>query len=127
MDGYTVLESKAARAAGSLSVPPVPFTRSFVMTRKTFGLGVVLTVLTCVLVVLSFKPFAEVQAQAPAAAGYSIVDTDGTSLVVVDNSTHTLYFYTVEPGKEVGDDLHLRGSLDLKEVGKPVITPKKAK
>jgi hypothetical protein len=98
------------------------------MTRKTFGLGVILTVLiTCVLVVLSFKPSAEVQAQAPAAGAYSVVDTDGTNLLVVDNSTHTLYFYTVEPGKEVGDDLHLRGSLDLKEVGKPVITPKKAK
>lgn len=29
--------------------------------------------------------------------------------------------YTVDPGKEVGDELHLRGSLDLNNFGKPVL------
>jgi hypothetical protein len=67
-------------------------------------------------------------AQAAAAGGpkYTVVDTEGTNLLVVDNATNTLYFYTVEPGKEVGDDLQLRGSLDLNEVGKPTLKPKKA-
>ena len=68
------------------------------------------------------------QAAAQTAGGprYTVVDTEGTNLMVVDNGSNTLYFYTVEPGKEVGDDLHLRGSLDLSEVGKPVLKPKKA-
>jgi hypothetical protein len=45
------------------------------------------------------------------------VDSAGTNLLVVDNSTSTLCFYTCDPGKEVGDDLHMRGSLDLSQVG----------
>jgi hypothetical protein len=45
---------------------------------------------------------------------------------VVDNSSNTVYFYTVEPGAEPGADLHLRGSLDLTQVGQPVLKPKKA-
>lgn len=69
----------------------------------------------------------------PAAGGpavgpkYTIVDTEGMNLLVVDNSTNTVYFYTVEPDKGVGDDLHLRGTVDLNEVGKPVIKPKGVK
>jgi hypothetical protein len=54
-----------------------------------------------------------------------VLETDGTNLLVVDNSANTLYFYTLDQGKEVGDDLHLRGSLDLTQVGKPTISPKK--
>jgi hypothetical protein len=66
--------------------------------------------------VFGFRPRTEAQpasAQGAASAKYTVVDTEGTNLLVVDNATSTLYFYTVEPGKEVGDDLHLRGSLDL--------------
>ena len=99
------------------------------MTRKTFGWGLALTVLVFAFGVFLFRPTAEAQpARAAAAAGpsYTVVDTEGSNLLVVDNATNTMYFYTVDPGKEVGDDLHLRGSLDLKEVGKPVLKPKKA-
>ncbi len=66
-----------------------------------------------------------VPAAAPAATKYTVVETDGTNLLVVDNSTNLLHFYTVDQGKEVGDDLHLRGSLDLNEVGKPTLKAKK--
>jgi hypothetical protein len=73
---------------------------------------------------------APAQPAAPAAAAggpkYTVVETDGTNLLVVDNSTNTIHFYTVDQGKEVGDDLHLRGSLDLNDVGKPTLKPKKA-
>jgi hypothetical protein len=64
---------------------------------------------------------------APAAGGpkYTVVETDVTNLLVVDNSTNTIYFYTVDEGKEPGSDLHLRGSLDLNDVGKPALKPKK--
>jgi hypothetical protein len=99
------------------------------MTRKTLGWGLALAVLVFAIgVFLVRQPVQAQQAPDHAAAGakYTVVDTEGTNLLVVDNATNTMYFYTVEPGKEVGDDLHLRGSLDLNQVGKPVLKPKKA-
>jgi outer membrane scaffolding protein for murein synthesis (MipA/OmpV family) len=67
-------------------------------------------------------------AGAGAAAGpkYTVVETDILSALVVDNSTNTVYFYTTEPNAEPGADLHLRGSLDLNQVGQPMLKPKKA-
>jgi len=98
------------------------------MNRKTLGWGVAFVVLVIAIVAFGLGPRTEAQrpGQAVTGAKYTIVDTEGTNLLVVDNSTNTLYFYTVEPGKEVGDDLHMRGSLDLNEVGKPVLRPRKA-
>jgi hypothetical protein len=58
---------------------------------------------------------------------YTVLDTEGHNLIVTDNSTNTVYFYTVDKGKEAGDDLKLRGTIDLKQVGKAVIKPTKAK
>jgi hypothetical protein len=55
-----------------------------------------------------------------------VVDTEASNLIVVDNSTNTLYFYTEDQGKEVGEDLHLRGIIDLNQVGNRVIKPKNA-
>lgn len=74
----------------------------------------------------AFRPAAgkaEPAAATTAGPKYTIVDTEGTNLLVVDNATNTLYYYTVDPGKEVGDDLKLRGTIDLKDVGKPVLKP----
>jgi len=71
-------------------------------------------------------------AQQPAPAGgaggpkYTVVETEGTNLLVVDNASNTMYYYTVDPDKTVGDELKLRGSVDLNNVGKPTIMPKKA-
>jgi hypothetical protein len=99
------------------------------MYWKRLGWGTVLAVLVIAFGVFGLRPRTEAQqaaAQAATAARYTVVDTEGTNLLVVDNGTNTLYFYTVEPGKEVGDDLILRGSLDLNEVGKPMLRPKKA-
>jgi hypothetical protein len=110
-----------------LAVSPI-LSRRFAMTRQRLGWGTALAVLVVAFVVFGMRErTAAEQANAPAAAGpkYTIVDTEGTNLLVVDNSTNTLYFYTVDPGKQVGDDLHLRGSVDLSSVGKAVIKPKK--
>jgi hypothetical protein len=100
------------------------------MTWKTLGWGTVVVALAITFGVFVLRPRAEAQQAGAAAAGagvkYTVVDTEGTNLLVVDNSTNTMYFYTVDPGKEVGEDLHLRGSLDLNQVGKPVLKPKKA-
>jgi hypothetical protein len=57
-------------------------------------------------------------------ARYTVVETQGTNLLVVDNATNIMHYYTVDQGKEVGDDLKLRGSVDLTQVGQPVIKPK---
>jgi hypothetical protein len=74
-----------------------------------------------------FRPTASV-AQVPgqaAASGpkYTIVETDGTNLLVVDNSTNMMHFYTIDQDKQVGDELKLRGSLNLNQVGQKVIKP----
>jgi hypothetical protein len=63
--------------------------------------------------------------QAGAASGprYTVVETEGTNLVVTDNATNTLYFYTVDKGRPPGSELKLRGKLDLNQVGKEMLKP----
>lgn len=65
-----------------------------------------------------------VTTQATGFPKYTVVMTEGHNLIVTDNSTNTVYFYTVDLDKAPGDDLKLRGSVDLTDVGKPVIKPK---
>jgi hypothetical protein len=62
----------------------------------------------------------------PAASGpkFTVVETEGHNLLVTDNSTNTLYFYTVDKGEPVGSELKLRGTVDLNMVGKDSIKPK---
>ena len=57
-------------------------------------------------------------------ARYTVVHTEGTNVIVTDNKSNTLFFYTVDPGNEPGAELKLRGSLDLNQVGKQTMTPK---
>jgi hypothetical protein len=75
---------------------------------------------------IAFTRFQPVQGAADDAATagprYTVVDTEGSNLLVTDNKTATLYFYTIDKDKEIGSDLKLRGSIDLHQVGKPVIT-----
>jgi hypothetical protein len=54
---------------------------------------------------------------------YTVVHTEGTNLIVTDNKTNTLYFYTVDPEEKPGADLKLRGTGDLNQVGKATISP----
>jgi len=61
-----------------------------------------------------------------ATSRYAVVESDGTNLIVTDNATHTLFFYAIDRDAHVGSDLKLRGSVDLNEVGKPVLKPKVA-
>src|SRR6516165_5605501 len=55
---------------------------------------------------------------------YTVVETEGHNLIVTDNATNTLYFYTVDKGQPPGSDLKLRATVDLNQVGQPVIRPK---
>jgi hypothetical protein len=54
---------------------------------------------------------------------YSVVHTEGTNLIVTDNKSNTLYFYTIDPEEKPGADLKLRGSVDLSQTGKTIIVP----
>jgi hypothetical protein len=90
--------------------------------------------LVAVLVVIAllawtrFQPASAARDDAAAAPGrYSVIDTEAHNLIVVDNKSNTLYFYTIDRDKEVGSDLKLRATIDLNQVGKPTIKPEKAK
>ena len=54
---------------------------------------------------------------------YSVIETQAHNLIVTDNRSNILYFYTIDKDKDVGTELRLRGTIDLREVGKPVIKP----
>jgi hypothetical protein len=62
----------------------------------------------------------------PVATGgprYTIVNTDGAHVIVTDNASNKLHFYAIAPDGKIGDELKLKGSLDLNDVGKPVLKP----
>ncbi len=83
-----------------------------------FGLGLGIGL------ILNQAPQARAQAdKAPAPGRYTVVDTEATNLLVTDNHTNTLYFYAVDRDQPPGSDLKLRGTVDLTQVGKPVIKP----
>jgi hypothetical protein len=95
------------------------------------GLVVVLVAAVVVLGLLAMSRMQPVRAEAdpPATAGprYTVIDTEGHNLIVTDNQANVVYFYTIDKDKEIGSELKLRGSLDLKEVGKPVLKPNTVK
>jgi hypothetical protein len=62
----------------------------------------------------------------PTGPRYSVIETEAHNLIVTDNKSNTLYFYTIDKDKEVGSELKLRGTIDLSHVGKPGIMPTKA-
>ena len=98
---------------------------------KNSALALLAVGLIVCLAALAYRgPAAYGGAQGAQAAGsgvrYSVIDTEGHNLIVVDNQTNTLFFYTIDKDKEVGSELKLRGSIDLTQVGKPVIKPVKA-
>ncbi len=57
---------------------------------------------------------------------YTVVETQGHNLLVTDNKSNTLYYYTIDKDEKVGADLKLRGSVDLTQVGKDTIKITKA-
>jgi hypothetical protein len=58
---------------------------------------------------------------------YTVVHTEGYNLIITDNQKNTLYYYTTDKDQPIGSPLHLRGSLDLSQVGGPTLTPHKGK
>jgi hypothetical protein len=54
---------------------------------------------------------------------YTVIDSEGHNLIVTDNQTNTLYFYTIDKDDKIGSEMKLRGTIDLKQVGKPTLKP----
>ena len=52
---------------------------------------------------------------------YSVIDSEAHNLIVTDNQTNTLYFYTIDKDKPIGSPLKLRASVDLAQVGEQEI------
>src|SRR5438105_4638837 len=96
--------------------------------KKGITLAAVAALVIVVVVALCRQP---VQAQRGGAAGgfprFSVIDTEGHNLIVTDNQSNTVYFYTIDKDKPVGSELKLRGSLDLTQVGRPTMKLKSAK
>jgi hypothetical protein len=97
-----------------------------VKVRTSLSVALVLVGALGAFVVGSLVPPAFSRADDKGAGGfphYSVVETQGHNLIVTDNQTNIIYFYTIDKDKEIGSDLRLRGRLDLSEVGKEVLKP----
>jgi hypothetical protein len=84
----------------------------------------VATALVVVVVALCWQPAqAQRQGGATVSPRYTVGETEGHNLIVTDNQTNILYFYTIDKDAKIGSDLKLRGQIDLTQVGKKVIKP----
>ena len=101
------------------------------MTKNwKIGVGLLVLLLMVALVLALYPGRAASSAAADPAPGgphYTVVSTDGAHLIVVDNTTNKLYFYAIDKDAKIGEELKLRGSADLTNVGKPSIKPIDAK
>ena len=95
--------------------------------RLPLILAGLLMVVAAVIVTSRWQP-AEAAGKSGSASGphYTVVETEGHNLIVTDNRKEILYFYTIEKDAKIGSELKLRGSIDLTQVGKPVIKPTNA-
>jgi 6-phosphogluconolactonase (cycloisomerase 2 family) len=62
------------------------------------------------------------EAQSSGSPHYSVLTAEGHNLLVTDNATNKLFFYTTDKDAPLGSPLKLRASLDLTKVGGPEIT-----
>jgi hypothetical protein len=91
--------------------------------RMPLAVGAALVVLALVITSRWQPARADKDAAASCCQRYSVLDTEGHNLIVTDNQTNTLYFYTIDKDKPIGSELKLRGTIDLSQVGKPIIKP----
>jgi hypothetical protein len=95
-------------------------------TRMPLAVVAGLVVIALIFTARSQPVRAQREAGATSGPRYSVIETAAHNLIVTDNKTNTLYFYTIDRDKPIGSELKLRGSLDLTKVGERVIKPKKA-
>jgi hypothetical protein len=91
---------------------------------KNIGVAMVAGILTATVIMFcSSNPRAMARAEHDGTntAHYSVVMTEGHNLLVADNASNNLYFYTIDKDKPIGSPLKLRASIDLTKVGQPEI------
>ena len=95
--------------------------------KTRMPLAVLAAVVVAAVILMARSQAARADRESGPTAGprYSVVETEASNLIVTDNQSNTLYFYTIDKDKEIGSDLKLRGTIDLNQVGKPVIKPVK--
>ena len=91
--------------------------------RLPLALLAVLVVIAVVILVRLQPAEAAKDGKAATYPRYSVVETEGHNLIVTDNRSQILYFYTIEKDAKIGTPLKLRGQLNLKQVGKDEIKP----
>ena len=95
-------------------------------TRMPLAVMAGLVVIALIFTARSQPVRAERDAKPTSGPRYSVVATEAHNLIVTDNQTNTLYFYTIDRDQPIGSELKLRGSLDLTKVGERVLKPKKS-
>ena len=95
---------------------------------RRFGLGVLLAAMTWLIGASDAQAWYRYRygGGGTVSPRYSVLDSEGHNLIVTDNQTNTLYFYTIDKDAKIGSEMKLRGSVDLTQVGRPVIRPKHA-
>jgi hypothetical protein len=98
-------------------------------TNWKVGLVVLVLLLVACLAVPLFPGYSAAQKEGTVTRGapYTVVGTDGSHIIVVDNSTSKLYYYSIDRDGKIGDELKLRGTVDLRDVGKPSLKPVEVK
>src|SRR5262245_52184031 len=91
--------------------------------KKRWPLALVAGLVLVAVIEIAVRQPAQAQGAAAPGVRYSVIGTEGHNLIVTDNQTNVLYFYTIDKDKEVGTELKLRAAMDLTQVGKPVIKP----
>jgi hypothetical protein len=82
-----------------------------------------ITLIVAALIVMNGLHSAQAQRAEPVGSGprYTVIETQGFNLLVTDNATNRLYYYTTDKDASVGSPMKLRASLDLAQVGREEI------
>jgi hypothetical protein len=91
--------------------------------KNRMPMGVGMTLIVVALIVITCLPSAPAQRAEPAGSGprYTVVETQAFNLLVTDNATNKLYYYTTDKDASLGSPMKLRASLDLSQVGREEI------
>src|SRR5258706_13271444 len=89
----------------------------------TSGIGLTAIALVVGIVLLLNSGPSAAQREARIPAHYTVVATDGSHIIAVDNASNMLYYYAIDREARIGDELKLRGKVDLNDVGKPALKP----
>jgi hypothetical protein len=86
-------------------------------------LAVGITLMAVALIVMNRSHSAPEQRAEQAGSGprFTVVETQAFNLLVTDNATNKLYYYTTDKDASVGSPMKLRASIDLSQVGREEI------